>query len=184
MRSVSSLERGNLISSSLLLSSLLILLPLFFFLILLLSSFLSSSPPLLLSTGWRRWNTRVARSSGPVDKHEALRGTKEYENAKDRKGKGKRKRDVSQHYEGRLSMAASYTQGPNKPRFLYCADSNNNVLCVRVIQGHSGGELVAPELLNHVAIPPGWKEKSCHVRSSFSVNSILQAGGKDTKEGR
>ena len=27
-----------------------------------------------------------------------------------------------------------------------------------VVQGHSEGELIAPELLNHVASPPRWKE--------------------------
>ena len=62
------------------------------------------------------------------------------------------------------------------------------LLDVRAIQGHSGGELVAPELLNHVAIPLRWKEYLCHVGSSLTVNSILQAGlitgGKDTKEER
>ena len=74
------------------------------------------------------------------------------------------------------------------PRFQCWGDSNNKLLDVRAIQGHSGGELVAPELLNHVAIPLRWKEYLCHVGSSLTVNSILQAGpitgGKDTKEER
>ena len=78
-------------------------------------------------------------------------------------------------------------RGSNKPRFQYCLDSNNNLLYVRATQGHSGGELIAPELLNQVPIPPRWKELLYHVHvgSSFTVNSILQAGliagRKDTK---
>ena len=67
-------------------------------------------------------------------------------------------------------------------------NSNNNLVCVRAIQCHSGGELTARELLNHVAMPFRWKEVLFHVGSSFTVNSILQAGliagGKGTDEGR
>ena len=58
---------------------------------------------------------------------------------------------------------------------------------VRAIQGHSGGELIAPELMNYVAVPLRWKELKYHVGSSFTVSSILQAGlivvGKDSTEG-
>ena len=55
------------------------------------------------------------------------------------------------------------------------------------IQGYSGGELIAPELMNRVAISFRWKELLYHSGSSFNVASILQtrliAGGKDRKEG-
>ena len=44
-------------------------------------------------------------------------------------------------------------RGSNKPRFQFCVDSGGRLLYVRAIQGHSGGELTAPELVNHVAIP-------------------------------
>ena len=42
--------------------------------------------------------------------------------------------------------------------------------------GHSGGDLINPELLNHLAIPPRWKE--------YLYTVGLIAGGNDTKEGR
>ena len=98
-------------------------------------------------------------------------------------------------FEREGARTVSYSQwlghiyrGSNKPRFQCRVDSNNNLLHVRAIQGHSGGELIAPELLNHVAIPPRWKEYLYHVGSFFAVNSILQAGliagGRDTEEGR
>ena len=78
--------------------------------------------------------------------------------------------------------------GSDKHRFQYCLDSNENLMYIRAIQGHSGGALVDPELMNYVAIPLGWKEYLYHVGGSFAMHSIMQAGlvagGKDTKEGR
>ena len=44
-------------------------------------------------------------------------------------------------------------RGSCKPRFQCCVDSNNNLFYVRAIQGHSEGDLIAPDLMNHVAIP-------------------------------
>ena len=79
-------------------------------------------------------------------------------------------------------------RGSSRPRFQCCTNSNNNLLHVRAIQGHSGAVLIALELMNHVAIPLRWKEFQFHVGNSFTVNSILQAaliaGGKGTQEGR
>ena len=42
-------------------------------------------------------------------------------------------------------------RGSNKPRFKKRVNSNNSLLYVRALQGHSAGELLAPELMNHVA---------------------------------
>ena len=100
----------------------------------------------------------------------------------------KRRRDFES--EGARTFSVSQWlghihRGSNKPRFQHCVGSNNNLLYVRAIQGHSGGDLIDPELLNPVAIPPRWKEYLYHVGSSFTVNSIQQAGyiagGKDTR---
>ena len=56
------------------------------------------------------------------------------------------------------------------------------------IRGHTGGEVIAPELMGHVGIPLKWKEFLYHRGRSFSVKSILQArhieGGKERNEGR
>ena len=43
-------------------------------------------------------------------------------------------------------------------------------------QGHSGAELIAPELLNQVAIALRWKEYLYHVGSSFTANSTYKQG--------
>ena len=50
------------------------------------------------------------------------------------------------------------------------------------------GNLIAPELMGHVAIPHKWKEFLFHRGCSFDVTSILKtrliAGGRERKEGR
>ena len=62
----------------------------------------------------------------------------------------------------------------NQTRFHCCKNSNNVLLYVRASQGHSGVELIAFELMNHVVIPLRWKEFLYQRGSSFTVNSILQ----------
>ena len=49
-------------------------------------------------------------------------------------------------------------RGCNKPRFQYCVDSNNNLLHICVIQGHSGGDLIDPQFPNYVAVPLGGRQ--------------------------
>ena len=67
-------------------------------------------------------------------------------------------------------------------------NSKNSLLYFRVIQGHTGGNLIAPELMGHVAIPYKWKESLFHRGCSFNVTSILtsglRAGVRESKEGR
>ena len=43
--------------------------------------------------------------------------------------------------------------GSNKMGILYCVNSQNYFLYIRVIQGHTGGNLTASELMGHVVIP-------------------------------
>ena len=43
---------------------------------------------------------------------------------------------------------------------------------IRASQGHSGGTLVDPELLNYVATPLGWKDHLYHVGGSFTIRSV------------
>ena len=50
------------------------------------------------------------------------------------------------------------------------------VLKIRGIQGHTGGKLIAPALLGHVAILFNWKEFIFHKGSSFDCISILKSG--------
>ena len=67
-------------------------------------------------------------------------------------------------------------EGRNKTTFQCCMNSRNVFLYIRAIQGHAGGNLIAPELRGHVAIPHKWKEFLFHRGCSFDVTSILKAG--------
>ena len=49
---------------------------------------------------------------------------------------------------------------------------------IRAIQGHTGENMIAPELMGHVAIPHNWKYFVFHRGCSFNT------GGKESKEGR
>ena len=79
-------------------------------------------------------------------------------------------------------------RGSNKTRFQYCKHSHGVLLCIRAIQGHTGGYVIALELMGLVAIPLRWNYFLCHRGCSFDVKSILQAGlvsgGTERKEGR
>ena len=79
-------------------------------------------------------------------------------------------------------------EGSNKTRFQCCKNSKNVSLYIRAVQGHTGANLVAPELMGHVAIPCKWKEFLFHRGSSYDVQSILRSGfiggGRKSKEGR
>ena len=67
-------------------------------------------------------------------------------------------------------------KGSNKTRFQYCQNSCNKLLYLRAIQGHTGGEMIPPEMLGHVLIPHNWKEFVFHRGCSFNLTSILNAG--------
>ena len=62
------------------------------------------------------------------------------------------------------------------------------LLYFRAIQGHTGGGMIPPNLMRHVAIPYIWKEFLFHRGCSYNVQSILRsgliAGGRKSKQGR
>ena len=78
--------------------------------------------------------------------------------------------------------------GSIKTRFEICKDENGELRHIRAIQGHSGGMIKSPRLMNYVMIPYKWKRLSYHVRRArdqYSIAEIgLVAGGKERKEGR
>ena len=77
-------------------------------------------------------------------------------------------------------------KGSSKSRFQYCKNSCDDLLYVRAIQGHTEGEVIACELMDHVAIPIEWKEFL--FQRGYSINTNLTYGthryGKESKEGR
>ena len=49
-------------------------------------------------------------------------------------------------------------KGSNKTRFQCFKSSRDFLLYIRAIQGHTGGNVIAPELMGYVAIPYKWKQ--------------------------
>ena len=73
-------------------------------------------------------------------------------------------------------------------RVQFLHEFQKSLLYTRAIQGHTGGNLIAPELMGHVAVPYKWKEILFHRACSHDVQPILKsgriAGGREGKEGR
>ena len=53
-------------------------------------------------------------------------------------------------------------KGINKTKFQYCKNSRHVLLYIRAIQGHTGGNAIAPELMGHVAVPYKWEDFRFH----------------------
>ena len=61
------------------------------------------------------------------------------------------------------------TTGSDEQRFQHCLIFMGNILYMRAILGHSGGNRVDPVLQDNVEILHGCFEHSCHVGSTFSL---------------
>ena len=58
-------------------------------------------------------------------------------------------------------------KGRNKTRFQHRRNPCSKLLYFRAVQGHTGGEMIPPEMLGHSLIPPNWKEFVFHRRCSI-----------------
>ena len=67
-------------------------------------------------------------------------------------------------------------EGSNKTRFQKSKNSREVLLFILAIQGHTGGNVIAPELVGHVAIPHICKEFLGHRGCSYDVQSTLRSG--------
>ena len=78
--------------------------------------------------------------------------------------------------------------GSIKTRFESCKDENGKLRYIRAIQGHSGGMIISPKLMNYVMVPSKWKRFTYNVgraRDQYSIAEIWSvAGGKEREEGR
>ena len=77
-------------------------------------------------------------------------------------------------------------KGSSKIRFQYCKNSCDDLLYIRAIECHTGGEVIASELMGHVAIPIEWKEFLFQRGYSFNTNPRCGTHRceKESKEGR
>ena len=55
-------------------------------------------------------------------------------------------------------------------------NSRGELVYIRVIQGHTGGKTIMPELIGHVSIPSNWKEFIFHRGCSYDHRSITETG--------
>ena len=74
-------------------------------------------------------------------------------------------------------------KGNHKNIYQYCLDSSGNILYMRGIRGHSGGNNVDLPLQDTVEIPSSWIEYICHVPiiAISIIQSGMFAGGKEFK---
>ena len=73
-------------------------------------------------------------------------------------------------------MVDFFQEGSKKVRFEYCETSRKDLVYVRAIQGHSGGETIAHDFMGHVLLPTGWKDIQNHKGCVFNMKSIVANG--------
>ena len=65
----------------------------------------------------------------------------------------------------------------NKKRFQCCTDpSGQEILYLRALQGHSGHNLIDPELHDNVLIQNDFFEYICHIGCAINLHSIVNSG--------
>ena len=64
--------------------------------------------------------------------------------------------------------------GGSKRRYQYCSDNLGTVIYLRVLQGHSGSNLIDPTLQDNVLIGPGIFPYIYHVGCTFNLYSFIK----------
>ena len=88
--------------------------------------------------------------------------------------KGKFRNQVEKEFTDEEWLHCVYL-GNIKTRFGICKDEHGELRYVRAIQGHSGGMIISPRLMNYVMVPYTWKRFVYHVGRSRDQCSIAQA---------
>ena len=80
---------------------------------------------------------------------------------------------IGQFGHGWISWKEEVVQ---KKRYQYCVDphSADTILCLRAIQGHSGGKHIDPTLQDNVLLLSDFAEHIYHIWSSHDLHSIIQ----------
>ena len=66
--------------------------------------------------------------------------------------------------------------GSIKTRFEIYKDENGELRYIRAIQGHSGGMIISPKLVDYVIIPYTWKRYIYHVGRARDQYSVAEIG--------
>ena len=67
-------------------------------------------------------------------------------------------------------------RGGAKRRFHYCTAASGTIVYFRVLQGHSGRNLVDPSLQDNVVIQSNFFQHIYHVGCAFNLHSIINSG--------
>ena len=126
-------------------------------------------------------------SSNPMSIHPRTKSIYIKKNVKLPVLKGRFQNQLERNSQTRIGSIALYL-GSFKTRFEICKDENGELRYIRSIQGHSGGMIISPRLMNYVMILHRWKQVIYHVgraRDQYSkAEAGLMAGEKERKEGR
>ena len=83
----------------------------------------------------------------------------------------------SQHLSDEMWKSKMQGVGDNKKKFQYCADpSEQEILYLRALQGHSGRNPIDPPLQDNVLIPDNFFEYIYHIGCAISKHSITDSG--------
>ena len=66
--------------------------------------------------------------------------------------------------------------GGAKRRYQYCTDVSGTIVYFRVLQRHSGRNLIDPSLQDNVIIPSGFFQHIYHIGRAFNLHSIINNG--------
>ena len=83
----------------------------------------------------------------------------------------------SQHWSDEKWKSTMARGGGTKKRFQYCTDSSGQeILYLRVVQGHSGRNPIDPSLQDNVLIPNDFFEYIYHIGCAINLHSITNSG--------
>ena len=82
----------------------------------------------------------------------------------------------SRHWSDEKKKSTMAKGGENKNIFQYCADPSGETLYLRVLQGHSGRNLIDPSLQDNVLIPDDFLKYIYHVGCAINLHSIINSG--------
>ena len=84
----------------------------------------------------------------------------------------------SPHWSDSKWKACVVGGGGNKKRFQYCIDVSGTIVYFRVLQGHSGRNLVDPSSQDNVVIPSNFFQHIYQIGCAINLHSIINSGSK------
>ena len=83
----------------------------------------------------------------------------------------------SRYWSDEMWKSTMTRGGGNKKRFQYCTDSSEQeILYLRALQGHSRRNLIDPSLQDNVLIPDTFSEYIYHIGCAINLHSITNSG--------